>query len=354
MSGGVSVRDVSVSFAKTRALQQVSLEFPEGQFFGLLGPSGSGKTTLLRAIAGFVPVAEGTIEIAGQPVERVAVEKRQIGMVFQSYALFPNMSVAENVAFGLKVRKLPSADIERRVREVLELVRLGDLRDRRPRQLSGGQSQRVALARAIVTRPRVLLLDEPLSALDKSLRVDMQVELRRIQREVGITTIFVTHDQEEALTLSDRIGILRGGRLVQEGTPRDVYSAPVNEFAARFLGEANVFSGTLEGSGVRLASGARLMWPATAAPRPDGMMLAVRPESIAVSTSQPAFDASRNVLLGELRQVVFAGATATCLIASEGQTVRVFGRGEELANLAPGSALWLSWPLAQTLAINPG
>ena len=208
----VRVRNLSLAYGTAKALDDVSLNFPDGQLFGLLGPSGSGKTTLLRSIAGLVYADHGSITIGGESVERVPVEKREIGMMFQSYALFPNMSVADNIGFGLKVRHLDKADIARRVGEALELVHLEGLGSRRPHQLSGGQRQRVALARAIVTRPRVLLLDEPLSALDKALRSEMQVELRRIQREVGITTIFVTHDQEEALTLSDRIGILRGGR----------------------------------------------------------------------------------------------------------------------------------------------
>jgi putative spermidine/putrescine transport system ATP-binding protein len=214
----VNVIKVSKQYGESRALDDVSIRFAEGGLYGLLGPSGSGKTTLLRMIAGFVFPDSGQIRIDDQPVERLPVERREIGMVFQNYALFPNMNVADNVAFGLSVRHVDKSEIKRRVGEVLDLVQLGSMHGRRIHQLSGGQRQRVALARAIVTRPRVLLLDEPLSALDKSLRVDMQVELRRIQRDVAITTVFVTHDQEEALTLSDRIGILRDGQLIQEGT----------------------------------------------------------------------------------------------------------------------------------------
>jgi len=195
----VQVRDVSRSFGSHKALDDVSIDFPDGGFYALLGPSGSGKTTLLRLIAGFDFPSSGTISIGGESVERVPVEKRRIGMMFQNYALFPNMSVADNVAFGLSVRGDKRSSIETEVRRALDLVQLAKLGERRPHQLSGGQRQRVALARAIVTKPRVLLLDEPLSALDKALRVDMQIELKRIQREIGITTIFVTHDQEEAL-----------------------------------------------------------------------------------------------------------------------------------------------------------
>ncbi len=273
----VKVRGLTLFYGSAKALDNVTLDFPDGEFFGLLGPSGSGKTTLLRAIAGFLRPASGEIRIGGELVERVSVEKREIGLMFQNYALFPNMSVARNVAFGLEVRKVPRAEIDRRVGEALELVRLGAFGDRRTQELSGGQRQRVALARAIVTRPRVLLLDEPLSALDKALRINMQIELRRIQREVGITAIFVTHDQEEALTLSDRIGILADGRLVQTGAPRDIYRAPINRFTASFLGDANFFEGVCEEGGLRFHDG-------SLAPLPQGVAsqgvrtLAVRPE----------------------------------------------------------------------------
>ena len=253
----VRVVGLTKRYGQTSALEDVSLHFPDGKFFGLLGPSGSGKTTLLRAIAGFVQPDQGSVSIGDVRVEDMPVEARQIGMVFQNYALFPNMTVAENVVFGLRVRKVPVDEAARRVAEVLDLVQLGSLGARKPHQLSGGQRQRVAMARAIVTRPRVLLLDELLSALDKSLRVEMQVELKRIQREVGITTIFVTHDQEEALTLSDQVGILKDGRLIRHGAPKDVYDHPGDAFTARFLGEANLFEGERRKGEIRLAGGAR-------------------------------------------------------------------------------------------------
>ena len=251
----VQVEKLSRSFGAHKALDDVSIDFPDGGFYALLGPSGSGKTTLLRMIAGFDFPDAGCIRIGGEGVERVPVEKRRIGMVFQSYALFPNMSVADNIAFGLSVRGEPKSEIAGAVQSALDLVQLGKLGERRPHQLSGGQRQRVALARAIVIKPRVLLLDEPLGALDKALRVDMQIELKRIQREIGITTIFVTHDQEEALTMSDRIGILRDGRLVQEGPPEDIYDSPQSEFAATFLGDANILRGDATEDGIRLPDG---------------------------------------------------------------------------------------------------
>ncbi len=207
----VDLSGVTKLYGETRAVESVTLTVNEGEFFGLLGPSGSGKSTLLRLVAGFIQPTQGTIHIGGERVEHIPPSRRQIGMVFQSYALFPHLDVFRNVAFGLEVRRVPRADIARRVADVLALVQLVGLEHRRPSQLSGGQQQRVALARALVIRPKVLLLDEPLGALDRRLRAEMQVELRQIQRRVGITTIFVTHDQEEALTLSDRVALMRAG-----------------------------------------------------------------------------------------------------------------------------------------------
>jgi putative spermidine/putrescine transport system ATP-binding protein len=348
---GVEVNNLNLSFGSMKALDDVSLDFPDGRFFGLLGPSGSGKTTLLRAIAGFIFPESGSIRIGGEPVETVPVEKRQIGMMFQNYALFPNMSVADNIGFGLKVLKFEAAEMKRRVGEALELVQLTGLGERRTHQLSGGQRQRVALARAIVTKPRVLLLDEPLSALDKALRVDMQIELKRIQREVGITTIFVTHDQEEALTLSDRIGILKDGRLVQQGAPREVYNAPVDRFTATFLGEANLFEGTPEALGLRLASGTLIKWPGKAPPLP-GAMVAVRPEAITVSSKEPGAHPAIAKLKGDLRQVIFAGATATCLVHTNGQLVKVLAKDSELAGLPDSGPVWLSWTTDAGMSIG--
>jgi putative spermidine/putrescine transport system ATP-binding protein len=347
----VRVRNLTLEYGTTKALDGVSLDFPDGGFFGLLGPSGSGKTTLLRCIAGFVFPDSGTVMIAGQPVEHVPVEKREIGMMFQNYALFPNMNVAENVGFGLKVRKVASAELKRRVNEVLDLVQLVQQGDRRPHQLSGGQRQRVALARAIVTRPRVLLLDEPLSALDKALRVEMQIELKRIQREVGITTIFVTHDQEEALTLSDRIGILKDGRLVQEGTPRDLYSAPLDRFTASFLGEANFVIGSAEAAGLRIADGSIL-------PRSPGktlpggpVTLAIRPESISLFAEVPAESAQNCLLKGRLQQIVFSGSTATCLVEALGMTFKVLVKASELSALPSSGEVWMSWPASAGMVV---
>ncbi|MEM8916346.1 MAG: ABC transporter ATP-binding protein [Pseudomonadota bacterium] len=337
----VSVRNLTKSFGSLKALNDVTIDFPDGGFFALLGPSGSGKTTLLRAIAGFIFPDSGSISIGDEPVEQTPVEKRDIGMMFQNYALFPNMSVSDNIGFGLRVRKVGAAEERRRIAEALDLVQLGQHGDRKPHQLSGGQRQRVALARAIVTNPRVLLLDEPLSALDKALRVDMQFELKRIQREIGITTIFVTHDQEEALTLSDRIGILRDGKLIQAGGPREVYHRPIDLFTASFLGEANVLSDLGgEDADIRVPTG-------TAA----GSTLVVRPETITLSIEEPMTDGISKCR-AVLERRVFAGAMATCVLTRNGVSMKVVSRDQDISpQITEGDSLWLSWPSEATMAI---
>lgn len=340
----VSVQNITKTFGSLKALDDVTMDFPDGGFFALLGPSGSGKTTLLRTIAGFIFADSGSIRIGEEPVENVPVEKRDIGMMFQNYALFPNMTVADNVGFGLRVRKVGAAEEKRRIGEALDLVQLSQHGNRKPHQLSGGQRQRVALARAIVTNPRVLLLDEPLSALDKALRVDMQFELKRIQREIGITTIFVTHDQEEALTLSDKIGILRDGKMVQAGPPRDVYNNPADLFTATFLGEANILS---EVSG----DGADIKHPAD---MPRHGTLAVRPENITITKTKPDMDGTSKCP-AVLERRVFAGAMATCILRSNGAVIKVVSRDQDIPdNITEGDHLWLSWPVTKTLSVPSG
>ena len=334
----IRVQGLVKTYGAARALDDVTLTFADGGFFGLLGPSGSGKTTLLRAIAGFVTPDRGRVHIGDRDVTAVPVEDRQIGMVFQNYALFPNMTVAENVAFGLAVRGVSRADQATRVAEALDLVQLGAYGSRKPSQLSGGQRQRDAMARAIAPRPRLLLLDEPLSALDKALRVDMQIELKRIQREVGITTIFVTHDQEEALSLSDSIGILKDGRLIRHGPPRAVYQSPGDAFTARFLGEANILSGTVEPGGLRLSDGALV--PGTTP------QIAVRPEALRLSlTEAPAG------LKARITSRVFGGAMGTVVIDWQGQTLKATGRDADFAALPETGEVWVSWPADQALPL---
>ncbi|WP_146587894.1 ABC transporter ATP-binding protein [Puniceibacterium confluentis] len=343
----VDVTNLTKTFGTFTALDDVTMDFPDGGFFALLGPSGSGKTTLLRTIAGFLFPDRGAVCIGGQPVSAVPVEKRDVGMMFQNYALFPNMTVADNIGFGLRVRRVGAAEERRRVGAALELVQLGDLGNRRPHQLSGGQRQRVALARAIVTNPRVLLLDEPLSALDKALRIDMQIELKRIQREIGITTIFVTHDQEEAMTLSDRIGILRAGRVVQSGPPRDVYNAPQDLFTAGFLGDANLLEGHADGTHLVLTDGTRIELPV----RPGVFeAFAVRPESLTLSADRPR-GAGINAIPAVLRQRIFAGAMATCIAERAGQSFKVVARDRDMPDLPENGEVWLSWDRDSTLTI---
>lgn len=237
---GISIEHVSRHFNDNVALAEVDLEVKEGEFFTLLGPSGCGKSTLLNIIAGFLEPTSGTVYIGGKDVTDLPPYRRNTGMVFQNYALFPHLTVFENVAYGLKIKKLPRKEIEEKVMESLSLVQLSSFAERRPHQLSGGQQQRVAIARALAIEPSVLLLDEPLSNLDAKLRKDMQIELRNIQQSIGITTVLVTHDQEEALSLSDRVGVLGNGRLQQIGTPIEVYRNPANRFVAEFIGQVNL------------------------------------------------------------------------------------------------------------------
>jgi putative spermidine/putrescine transport system ATP-binding protein len=246
--GDVAVRFSGVvkKFGDITALHAVSLQVGRGEFMTLLGPSGCGKTTLLNLVAGFFSPDGGEVRIGDELMNEVPTYKREIGMMFQNYALFPHMTVAANIGYGLKMRGVPKADIGRRVGDVLALVKLTGLEDRKPRQLSGGQQQRVALARSLVINPKVLLLDEPFSALDKNLRASMQVELREIQRKLGVTTIFVTHDQSEALSLSDRIAVMSEGRIRQVGTPAEIYAKPSERFVASFVGDANVLRCRLE------------------------------------------------------------------------------------------------------------
>jgi putative spermidine/putrescine transport system ATP-binding protein/spermidine/putrescine transport system ATP-binding protein len=349
----VEVEGLTKRYGATAALDDVTIAFEDGEFFGLLGPSGSGKTTLLRAIAGFVIPDAGSIRFDGERVENVPVHRREIGMVFQSYALFPHMTVEENVAFGLSVRGTAREDAAKRVREMLDLVRLEGLGARKPRQLSGGQQQRVALARALVTGPKVLLLDEPLGALDRRLRQAMQVELREIQRSTGITAVFVTHDQEEALTLSDRIAIIDQGRLIQVGAPQDVYERPKTVFAAQFLGDANLFSGTPEGDGLRLAEGG-VVRTAGDLPATGGTVI-VRPEKLTVMPAgDPRATGFDNRLEGTILQAVFSGASVTYRIevTKRAEPLLAFMQNQEGEVLQPGTRVAVGWAAAHTVPVT--
>ena len=290
-TSAVRFAHVSRAFGDVRAVDDVSLDIYDGEFFSLLGPSGSGKTTCLRLIAGFDHPTSGMIELHGLAVSGVPPYERDVNTVFQDYALFPHMTVGENIAYGLMIKRVPKPEREARVRETLELVRLPGLADRRPSQLSGGQRQRVALARALINRPRVLLLDEPLGALDLKLRQQMQVELKAIQRAVGITFIYVTHDQEEALTMSDRLAVMNNGRIDQVGTPADVYEHPATGFVAGFVGVSNLVSGET----ARALTGL----PATFTIRPEKIL--IREPGASVTNGMCWAD-------GRVRDVVYLGA----------------------------------------------
>jgi putative spermidine/putrescine transport system ATP-binding protein len=346
----VEVKNLSRTFGAHKALDNVSIRFDDGGFYALLGPSGSGKTTLLRMIAGFDFPDTGRIEMDGESVEHVPLEKRQIGMVFQNYALFPNMSVEQNVAFGLDVRGVGRAEMRERVQAALDLVQLGKLGPRRPHQLSGGQRQRVALARAFVFNPRVLLLDEPLGALDKALRVDMQVELKRIQREIGITTVFVTHDQEEALTMSDRIGILKDGRLVEEGRPEEIYNRPRTLFAATFLGDANILSGEWNGEVLVLNDGTVIrIADSQGLSTGDTVNCAIRPERIHIHAAgtMPA----DNMVRGKIVRRMFAGVSSTLFVETLGMTMRVIIPNAGMLALKDGQDVTLGWSRESAIAV---
>jgi len=319
LSHALTVERVSKHYGPVRAVDDVSLRIGRGAFVTLLGPSGSGKTTILMAIAGFVAPTSGRILLDDVPITPLPPEKRNFGMVFQGYALFPHMTVAENVMFPLRVRKVARAEAERRVTEALALVQLAHLADRLPKQLSGGQQQRVALARALVFEPSLLLLDEPLSALDKKLRAELQVELKDLHRRVGLTFIYVTHDQEEALSMSDRIAILRDGRLVQEGAPGVLYERPATRFVADFLGKSNFLKGRVEavrGDGFAYAAGpARFVQHGA----PDGLaagapvLVALRPEKIDVLAAPP-LDAALNTVAGTIAAWSYFGSAFSLLV----------------------------------------
>ncbi|MGV3553180.1 ABC transporter ATP-binding protein [Rhizobium sp.] len=280
------IDQVAKAFGKTRAVDGISLDIRENEFFALLGPSGCGKTTLLRMLAGFEAPDSGRILLSGNDISPLPPEKRPLNLMFQSYALFPHMSVRQNLNYGLEMERLSKAEIRSRVDETLASTDLTTLADRKPDQLSGGQKQRVALARALVKRPKVLLLDEPLGALDKKLREKMQLELKRLQHEAGITFIIVTHDQEEALVMADRMAILKDGKLLQAGTPEEIYEEPSDRFVANFIGVMNFLDGQIDGDGAFVVDGSKHPLPMRHGPR--GATLAVRPEHVSITQRKDA------------------------------------------------------------------
>ena len=350
----VGLYGVTKRFGDMVAVDDVTIEVARGEFFSLLGPSGCGKTTSLRMIAGFEEPNEGRVVLTGQDIVGVPPFKRNVNTVFQSYALFPHLTVADNVAFGLKRKKIPKRDIKDRVKRYLDLVQLPGYDERRPSQLSGGQQQRVALARALVNEPAVLLLDEPLGALDLKLRKQMQLELMRIQREVGVTFIYVTHDQEEALVMSDRIAVMSQGRVEQIGYPEDIYERPATRFVAGFIGTSNIIEAEVTGRAGELlqiasAPGDRLL--VTAPPDRSisvGQMLAftVRPEKLrVVDEAEPADDRMCTVA-GTVVDVVYQGVSTQLVVRTdEGTTLVAFRQNSERVSDAgvPGSRARLVW-----------
>jgi putative spermidine/putrescine transport system ATP-binding protein len=351
----VELRGVSKTYGTAHALRSVDLSIAKGEFVTLLGPSGSGKTTVLNIIAGMVPPSSGEVRIDGRDATRLPPSERGLGMVFQNYALMPHMTVFDNIAYPLRVRKLRRAEIEHKVHEVLKLVRLPDIAKRRPRELSGGQQQRVSLARCIVYNPALILLDEPLGALDKKLREQMQLEIKRIHSELGITMLNVTHDQDEALTLSDRIVLMNGGRVEQQCPPEELYFRPATVFAADFMGEANLFPATVReaaGQVVRLQGewgDAEAMRPPFDAREGDAVTVLVRPENVALGERRAS---GVNVMHGVLRDSIVLGGVVKHFVACGDREVIVQEANQRSrASHLPGSEVSLRWDWRDALVL---
>jgi iron(III) transport system ATP-binding protein len=344
---GVRIEGVNLSYGANHVLKNVDLDIRPGEFFAFLGPSGCGKTTLLRLIAGFNRAETGRVLVGDEDIAGLPPWKRDVGMVFQSYALWPHMSVRRNVAFGLEERRLKRAEIERRVEEALDLVGLRHLADRRPSQLSGGQQQRVAVARTVAVRPKVLLLDEPLSNLDAKLRVQVRRELRDLQQRLGITTIFVTHDQEEANTICDRIAVMNEGAVQQVGTPMELYERPANLFVAGFLGAANILPGEVAGTGAdrvfRIAEGPALPIPADAAV-PAHAKLVFRPQDARLGAGGLSGRVVHREFLGSVvRYAVEVGAAEISVDTPFHAGAQLHEPGAPVeVTVAPGAILWLA------------
>jgi spermidine/putrescine ABC transporter ATP-binding subunit len=350
------------------AVRDLDIAIAEGEFFSLLGPSGCGKTTTMRVVAGFEEPTAGTVYLHGTDVTNVPPHKRDVNMVFQSYALFPHMTVFDNVAFGLRRKNTPKKEVTDRVTDILGVVGLDGYAKRRPRQLSGGQQQRVALARALVNRPRALLLDEPLGALDLKLRQAMQIELKRIQREVGITFVYVTHDQGEALTMSDRIAVMNEGVIEQLAAPRDIYEHPKTRFVAGFIGTSNLLSGTVTstdpatgGAVIDLGDGGRIVVPAAHKQPGDELEITVRPEKITLvaagADAAPLARAGQHdcALRGTVTEVVYLGTSTNYNVTtSAGAEVVVYSQNTANDASGPqrGEQVWLHWDPANSYAIG--
>jgi spermidine/putrescine transport system ATP-binding protein len=330
---GLALKTIDKSFGEVQALDNVSLDVYEGEFFTLLGPSGCGKTTLLRIIAGLELSDRGQVILGGQDITSLPATKRQVNTVFQSYALFPHLTIFENVAFGLRSRKFPRIEVESRVGKRLEMLGLQDMADRHPHQLSGGQQQRVALARALVNEPKVLLLDEPMSALDAKLRAQVQVELRRLQRKLGQTFILVTHDQSEAMVVSDRIAVMNQGKIVQFGSPKEVYEQPKTRFVAEFLGAANLLQGRSRNGGLETTLGFLAL---NREPAWESGTVAIRPERIHIADGQP----SVNGIRAQIREAIYRGTDVDLWLDPGPLRVRTAAHRD----YRTGEEVWLEFP----------
>lgn len=347
----IELRGVSKSINGYDILQNINLEVRNGEFLTLLGPSGCGKTTMLRLISGFETPTTGKIFINGKDVEGLPPHLRHVHTVFQSYALFPHMTVVENIEFGLRCQKLPKKEIDQRVAEVLKTVKLEKYAKRKPEQLSGGQQQRVAIARAVVNRPLVLLLDEPLSSLDYRLRKTMQIELKQLQRKLGITFIFVTHDQEEALSMSDRVVVMQEGYIEQIGTPRQVYEEPQNLAVAKFIGEANIFDGTIVSMDgkqivVEVEDKHRIVKSARSFSIGQKVHLLVRPEDLRVWNEQEAGDTS-DMYPGKVEEVIYKGTTVDLMVRLLNNKLvaatKFFDEDDDRLEYKIGEPVWTTW-----------
>lgn len=351
----LELRALTKRYGSVVAADDVTLDIAPGEFITLLGPSGSGKTTTLMMVAGFVLPTSGQILVNGEDIAFRPPHKRNIGMVFQNYALFPHMTVAENIAFPLKMRKWPGDRIRSAVEEALALVRLSGYGERHPRQLSGGQQQRVALARALVFRPPVLLMDEPLGALDKKLREEMQLEIKHIQQEVGITTIYVTHDQEEALTMSDRIAVMNHGRIAQVGTPTELYERPANAFVADFLGESNFLTGEVAQQGgwpvLHLGDGLAVRLP-DAAPAEGRLTIALRPERLIVADGH----AVENRFPATVEEVIYVGESTKLRVRLPNDALLTLKQQNrhDARHWARGDRLEVGWNAADAVVVGTG
>lgn len=357
----VELDHISKTFQGSAAVHDVSLRIADGEFFSLLGPSGCGKTTLLRMIAGFEMPSSGDVLIGGVPMGDTPSYRRDVNTVFQSYALFPHLTVAENVAFGLQMKRIPTTEITERVTQALKLVQLQGFEQRKPRQLSGGQQQRVALARALINRPKVLLLDEPLAALDLKLRKEMQIELKAIQEQLGITFIFVTHDQEEALSLSDRIAVMNHGVVLQVGPPATIYERPITQFVADFIGECNFLPGHVAAiqNGATLVKTTQGLEIKGLAPQPvdtgDSVVVAIRPEKVRlIEGNQPDTD---NALPVVIERVSYIGSDTRIIVRLPDDSAFDVWESNTISTLDPeayyasGDRAWLTWATNNALVL---